>query len=165
MLARAYLGGIQTMQIHRRATLALALSAAIVLSAHAKKPVRQPSPPRAVATFESVGLYWSPGTNPGSAGCALQYRKLGETAWRPALAMWYDSRNGECRGSVVQLVPATMYEFQLSEGTQSATLTAATWSEQFPIAQTIIVGSQATTLNATRSGSPSGYVLYQADAG
>src|SRR5205085_2344672 len=123
------------------------------------------APPRAVATFESVGLYWSPGTNPGTAGCALQYRSLGETAWRPALAMWYDSRNGECRGSVVQLASGTTYEFQLTAGTQSTTLTAATWSEQFTIAQTISVGSQSTTLNVAQSGSPSGYVLYQADAG
>ena len=153
------------MQIHRRAALALALTVAFCLSAHAKKPVRTPSPPRAVATFESVGLYWSPGANPGSAGCALQYRSLGETAWRLALALWYDSRNGECRGSVVQLASGTTYEFQLTAGTQSTTLTAATWSEQFTIAQTISVGSQSTTLNVTQSGSPSGYVLYQADAG
>src|SRR5256714_9375492 len=127
------------MNIQRRAAMALALSAAAVLIAHAaKKTTTPPSPPRAVATFESIGLYWSPGTNPGSAGCQVQYHKSGDTAWKPALAMWYDSRNNECRGSVVQLTPATTYDFQLTAGTQSASLTATTWSEQFPLAQTTI---------------------------
>ena len=84
------------MQLCHRAAVALALSAAVASTAHAKKPAPTPTPsaPRAVATFESVGLYWSPGINAGAAGCQLQYRKSGETTWRPALAMWYDSRNG-----------------------------------------------------------------------
>ena len=148
-----------------RAAAAAALCIAVVPIAHAKKPVPA-SPPRAVATFESVGLYWAPGSNPGSAGCNVQYRKLGDTAWRPALAMWYDSRNGECRGSVVRLSPATDYEFQLSVGTQApVTLSATTWSENFPVAQTITVASQSNTLTITQGGSASGYVLYQAAPG
>src|SRR5204863_5906952 len=49
--------------------------------------------------------------------------------------------------------------------TASAGLVATTWNEQFPIAKTITVGSQSTTLNVTQSGSASGYVLYQAAPG
>jgi hypothetical protein len=47
----------------------------------------------------------------------------------------------------------------------SAGLIASTWSEQFLVAQTIIVGSQSSTLNITQGGSPSGYLLYQAAPG
>lgn len=110
-----------------RAAAAAALAIAVVPIAYAKKPVPA-SPPRAVATFESIGLYWSPGSNAGSVGCKVQYRKLGDTAWRPALDMWYDSRNGECRGSVVRLTAATTYEFQLNVGTRApVTLSATTY--------------------------------------
>ena len=35
---------------------------------------------RAVATYESVGLYWA---NPGgTAGCDVRFRKSGTSAWR-----------------------------------------------------------------------------------
>ena len=147
------------------AAAAAALSIVLISSAQAKKPV-PPSPPRAVATFESVGLYWAPGSNPGTAGCKLQYRRAGDATWRPALNLWYDSRNGECRGSVVRLSPATAYEFQLSVGTQApVTLSATTWDENFPIAQTITVGSQSSTLTITQGGAAGGYVLYQAAPG
>ena len=149
----------------RAALAATALSITVALPAYAKKPVR-PSAPRAVATFESVGLYWSPGTNPGSAGCSVQYRKKGDSAWKPALAMWFDGRNNECRGSVVRLSPGTDYEFQLSVAGQTpVSLNARTWDESFPVAQTVTVNSQSSTLAITQGGSPSGYVLYQAAPG
>ena len=153
------------MSVFRLRAAIAALSVAVVLSAHAKKPVPA-TPPRAVATFESIGLYWGPGSNPGSAGCKVQYRKAGDTAWKPALNLWYDTRNSECRGSVVRLTPGTAYEFQLSVGTQApVTLSATTWSENFPVAQTITVATQSSTLTITQGGSASGYVLYQAEPG
>src|SRR6476646_1266821 len=81
--------------------------------------------PRAVATFESIGVYWTPPSNPGPAGCAIKFRKAGDGEWREGLPLWFDARNAECRGSLVQLEPGTKYEVQLA-GTQ---LTAQTWSE------------------------------------
>src|SRR6478672_846238 len=84
--------------------------------------------PRAVTTFESIGIYWTPPSNPGPAGCAIQFRKAGDAAWRDGLPLWFDARNGECRGSLVQLDPGTKYEIQLA----GAQLTAQTWSERFP---------------------------------
>jgi len=27
----------------------------------------------------------------------LRFRKSGESAWREALPLWFDARNGECR--------------------------------------------------------------------
>src|SRR4051812_19486475 len=122
---------------------------------------------KAIATFESIGLYWTPGTNPGAAGCSVKYRKASETTWKDGLAMWYDDRNSECRGSLVHLAPNTDYVVQLSlPGQQpSRELTAKTWNETLPIAKTVVVPSGSSTLNITESGSPSGYALYTAPSG
>ena len=121
---------------------------------------------RAVPTFESIGLYWTPPSNPG-AGCPVIFRKVGDSSWRQGLDMWYDPSNSECRGSLVLLEPGTAYEIQLGMPgqTASAGLIATTWSEQFPIAQTITLsaGTRTTPLAITQGGSASGYVLYQAD--
>src|SRR5205085_11805478 len=67
---------------------------------------------RAVPTFESIGLYWTPPSNPG-AGCPVIFRKLGDSTWRQGLDMWYDPANGECRGRLVLLDPGTSYDIQL----------------------------------------------------
>ncbi len=135
----------------RNALICLALAAAAPAFA---------AEPRVVATFESLGIYWTPPSNPGAAGCPVRFRKQGESAWREALPLWFDARNGECRGSIVQLEPASAYEISV-DGHQ---VTARTWSERFPIAKTITVSSQA-TLSITAGGSASGYVLYQAAPG
>jgi hypothetical protein len=121
---------------------------------------------KAIPTFESLGLYWKPPSDPGSAGCPVRYRRAGDSAWLDGLAMWYDVRNGECRGSLVHLTPATSYEVELSvPGQPAAQLTASTWSEAFPIARIVEVPSGSTTLAITEGGSPSGYVLYTSPAG
>src|SRR5919108_322346 len=121
---------------------------------------------RAVPTFESIGLYWTPPSNPG-AGCPVIFRKVGDPTWRQGIDMWYDPANGECRGSLVLLDPGTSYDIQfgMPGATASAGLIATTWSEQFPIAQTITLpaGTRTTPLAITQGGSASGYVLYQAD--
>ena len=121
---------------------------------------------RAVPTFESVGLSWKPGVNPGEAGCALQYRRVDESAWRHALAMWYDARNGECRGSIVHLTPGTTYEarFALPGQPPKAALLFKTWNENFPIAKTVQVQSGSQMLNITEGGTRDGYVLYTGPA-
>jgi len=121
---------------------------------------------RAVPTFESISLYWTPPSNPG-VGCPVIFRKVADSSWRHGLDMWYDSSNNECRGSLVLLEPGTSYEIQLGMPGQTASsgLIATTWSEQFPIAKTITFGSRSSTLNVTESGSPTGYVLYQAASG
>ena len=114
--------------------------------------------PRAIATFESIGVYWSPPSDPGPHGCALQFRRSGEAQWREALPLWYDARNRECRGSVVQLEAATKYELQLG-GHQ---FSASTWSERFPIARTVTVTTSG-ALKITEGGTPNGYVLYSGE--
>jgi hypothetical protein len=120
---------------------------------------------RAVATYESVGLYWA---NPGgTAGCDVRYRKSGTAAWSQGLAMWYDARDTECRGSLVHLSPDTQYDVEMGLAGQamSRALTFRTWANQRPVAKTITVASGSATLNVTEGGSASGYVVYQGAAG
>ena len=143
----------------------LALCAGVAFAAEPSEPHAKSV--RAVATFESLGLYWSPGADPGPAGCVLKFRRAGDAQWRDALAMWYDARDRECRGSLVGLTPDTAYEVQLSlpGRAPSAAFSARTWSEQFPIARTMTLpaGTQTQPLDITQGGSAGGYVLYQAN--
>src|SRR4051812_30364348 len=95
--------------------VALAVAATTAVAAHAQLSAAGTI---AVPTYEAVGLYW---TNPGgTAGCEVQFRKQGESAWRPGLPMWYDARDSQCRGSLVNLDPATTYEVQMNLPGQSA---------------------------------------------
>jgi Big-like domain-containing protein len=122
---------------------------------------------RAVATYESVGLYWAnPGAN-STTGCEVKFRRAGDAAWTQGLAMWFDARNSECRGSLVGLTPATNYEAQFNLPGLPATkgLTFSTWANQLPVAKTITVASGAATYNITEGGSASGYVVYQGASG
>ncbi len=117
--------------------------------------------PRAVPTFESIGLYWSPGSDPGAAGCEVKFRKAGERDWRDGLPLWFDRRDGECRGSLVHLQPGTAYEVKVAA---EAPIHAKTWNERFPVAKkvTLPAGVLTGTLSITQGGSASGYVLYEA---
>jgi hypothetical protein len=123
--------------------------------------------PKAIPTFESLGLYWTPPSSPASGACDVRYRTQGAAAWNEALPMWYDARNGECRGSIVHLAPGTTYdiEFSLPGESSSVPLSATTWSEAFPVARIVEVPSGATTLSITEGGTASGYVLYTSPAG
>ncbi|HTM61901.1 MAG TPA: hypothetical protein VL199_16230 [Burkholderiales bacterium] len=111
--------------------------------------------PRAISTFESIGVYWTPPSDPGPAGCPIQFRKSGDPSWREGLPLWFDARNHECRGSLVQLEPGTKYEMKVG-GTQ---FHASTWSEKFPIARTVKVSSNQ-PLTISDGGSASGYIVY-----
>ncbi|MGZ5061928.1 MAG: Ig-like domain repeat protein [Usitatibacter sp.] len=117
---------------------------------------------RAVPTYESVGLYWTNSGANAAGGCEVQFRKAGASAFTKGLAMWFDARNSECRGSLVHLAPGTMYEAQLNlpgAGVVRA-ITFTTWSNQPPVASTVRVPSGSATLDITQGGSPSGYVVY-----
>ena len=130
-------------------------------------PPNLPAGGKAVTTFESIGLYWTPPSKPDASGCIVQFKKSTDSAWGKGLNMWYDSRNNECRGSLVQVSPGTAYDIQMGTGsTYAVQLSAQTWSEQFPIAQTITLpaGTVTQPLVVTKGGSSSGYVLYQANA-
>jgi hypothetical protein len=124
--------------------------------------------PTAVPTFQCLGLYWSPAEGGVDNECQVKYRIAGNSSWRTALSLWFDNRDGEYRGSIVELTPNTTYEIELNllrTGT-SASVTATTWSEQFPIAKRIYVTpASSSTLQISESGTPLGYVLYTPPTG
>jgi len=123
----------------------------------------------AVSTFHCIGVYWSPQDGSSNNVCQVRYRFVGSTRWREALPLWYDGRGfggytPGYRGSIVNLDPGTMYEIKLRllrTGTEEE-LIAETWSEDFPIAETVYLygGTTDEPLEITESGSPDGYILY-----
>jgi len=117
---------------------------------------------RVVPTYEAAGLYWSNAGANSQTGCEVKFRKQGDTAWKQGLAMWFDSRNGECRGSLVGLANGTAYEAQLNLPGQpvAKAVTFTTWANSKPVANTVKVASGSATLNITQGGSASGYVVY-----
>lgn len=121
-----------------------------------------PAAPKAVATFHSIGLYWSPPDGSAERAGAVRFRPEGAATWRAGHPLWFDPTNGEYRGSLVNLDPGVRYEVELSlSGGPQATLAAATWSERFPVGETLILPERSTeTLQITRGGTPRGYLLY-----
>ncbi len=123
---------------------------------------------RAVPTYEASGLYWSaPGAN-AATGCEVKFRKSGDSAWTQGLTMWFDARDNECRGSLVNLVAGTTYEAQFNLPGLAVTraVTFKTWANQLPVAKTYTVAGGAGTLNITEGGSAAtGYVVYQGASG
>ena len=63
--------------------------------------------PSAVPTFECVGLYWQAPGGAAEKVCAVSYRAAGARDWKQALPLWFDRRNQEYRGSIVQLSSTT----------------------------------------------------------
>jgi hypothetical protein len=124
----------------------------------------QAANPRAVTTYESAGFYWTnPPGNP-TAGCAVRYRRVGESTWKAGLTLWFDSRNNECRGSLVGLAAGTDYEAELSVTSPSQVRPVAfrTWANQKPVKQIIAVLPGNATLDVSKGGNAAeGYVVYQ----
>ena len=87
--------------------------------------------------------------------------------WQDGLPLFTDHETNDegFRGSAVLLEPDTEYEIELSyavNGTSFITKTATTrtWSEAFPIAQTISVTSRDDLRDKLKSGSRNGYVVF-----
>ena len=125
--------------------------------------------PSAVPTFHCIGFYWSPHDGRSDNVCQVHYRRIDSTQWKEALPLWYDDRGVGgypvgYRGSIVNLEPGTAYEIELRllNTGNTETFTASTWSEEFPIAQTVYLPAGTTNhpLEITESGSPDGYILY-----
>ncbi|MGM0490389.1 MAG: hypothetical protein ACQESR_27000, partial [Planctomycetota bacterium] len=66
------------------------------------------------------------------------------------------------RGSIVHLSPDTTYEVQLTlaDTSTKTTLTATTWTERFPIGETVSIPDGEEPLAITESGSPDAYRVY-----
>lgn len=127
---------------------------------------------QAVPTFHCVGLYWSPKEGSTENVCRVWYRGAGAESWREAMPLWFDGRepqealpaehSRQYRGSLVNLTPGTEYDVELSlEKTgQRASLRVRTWSERFPVGETVEVCDGNVPLAVKTSGTADGYVLY-----
>ena len=73
-----------------------------------------------------------------------------------------DEELSDYRGSIVNLQPATTYEVELTLAGSSTTasLTATTWTENFPTGDMIHVVDRDTPLAITESGTPEAYRVY-----
>ena len=127
--------------------------------------------PQAVPTFQCVGLYWSPKGGSTENVCHVRYRRVGEESWKEALPLWFNSRSfaelpaehrRQYRGSIVNLMPGTEYDIELSlEKTgQRSSVRARTWADVFPVGETVVVHDSNSPLIVNTSGSPDGYSLY-----
>ncbi|MBC8873637.1 MAG: right-handed parallel beta-helix repeat-containing protein [Planctomycetes bacterium] len=124
--------------------------------------------PSAIPTFHCLGLYWSPEGGAADKEVAVRYRRQDASDWSEGLSMRYnpipdtDEDLADYRGSIVHLAPATTYEIQLTlAGTQTSTnLTATTWSEDFPVGETVRVADRDAPLAITESGTPDAWRVY-----
>lgn len=125
--------------------------------------------PDAVPTFHSIGLYWAPAGGSESNGASVEFRELGKAGWRRGLALWFDARNAEYRGSIVELEPGTVYEIRLKlDSGFGETIRAATWGERFRVKRTVHVpaGTTRLVIQASDSGDEKhGYVVFTAKPG
>ncbi|MGI9273810.1 MAG: right-handed parallel beta-helix repeat-containing protein [Endozoicomonas sp.] len=117
------------------------------------------------ATYNSLGIRWSPEDGGSDAPATIRYRELGIGPWYQAHALWWEG--SEYRGSIVHLKENTTYELELILGGDvvETVSNAKTWSEQFPIGETIYLESGFETINITESGTPNAYRLYTAMPG
>jgi len=138
----------------------------------AADPAQGTGQPIAVPTFHCIGLYWSPDDGSAQNACAVRYRPAAAQRWNQAMPLWFDERTSDklpaehrrqYRGSIVNLTPGTDYEIELSleKTARRASIRVRTWSENFPIGQTVVVQDANRPLIADKSGSPNGYVLYE----
>tara|TARA_R110002096_G_scaffold104771_18_gene230765 strand:- start:1744 stop:3519 length:1776 start_codon:yes stop_codon:yes gene_type:complete len=128
--------------------------------------------PFAVATFESIGLYWKPNDGSKDHPCQVFYRPAGAADWKEGHALWFDpnahkgrpQNSQEYRGSLVHLEPGTDYEIRLvvEKTNTEKTLTARTWDEAFKVKKVVTLPEQwEETLEIDEGGSAEeGYVVY-----
>ncbi len=127
----------------------------------------QATEPTTISTFQSISIYWSPAGGSRFAKVLVKFKKEGASSWREGLSMKYNPIDdteediSDYRGSIVNLEPNTSYEIELTlEGSsEKANLTAKTWSEDFPIGQTIVISDRINTLPIMISGTKDAYIL------
>ncbi|HBR93176.1 MAG TPA: hypothetical protein DEA90_03325 [Opitutae bacterium] len=129
--------------------------------------------PQAIATFNSVGLYWKPTGGSAARKVSVHYRKVGEDSWSEAMPLWFDDNEhdgeaaqhtAEYRGSIVYLDSGTDYEAKLSlEDGPTRILSFTTRSDDFKIARKVTLPSSYSKKFEIFEGGneEDGYVLYE----
>lgn len=118
----------------------------------------------AVATFESLGLYYNRPT--ASGACTVKYRTAVAAEWKEGYPLVYDAREKQYRGSLVGLRPDTPYRIQLSAGGEKVDFDARTRSESFPIGKaTDLPATTDKTITIREGGTEQGWHLVRPAAG
>jgi hypothetical protein len=125
---------------------------------YSQAPTGKVSNPYAVATYECGSIYWK--TNESGA-CKIQYKEVKGSTWKNGLELVFDSRHGEYRGSIINLIPNTEYQVELSTNSAKTHLTFNTRNDVFSIGKTTILpdGETDKTIVITESGTPNAYHL------
>ncbi len=111
----------------------IATTLALCMAAAGSALLAADTPASAIATFESIGLYYN---RPAARECNVEYRVAGSPKWRQGYPLVYDQREKQYRGSLVGLTPDTLYDIRLEADGQKVELQARTRSEDFPIGKT-----------------------------
>ncbi len=134
-------------------------------------------PPRVVATYSSLSLYWKPNGGTAQKSVTVHYRKAGSVDWKEALPLWFDDmqhpgdtaqHTAEYRGSIVLLDAGTAYEVKLAlEGGPERIITAQTRSDRFKIARKVVLPASMDEIYSITEGgnAETGYVLYEPPEG
>ncbi len=129
--------------------------------------------PRAVPTFNSIGLYWKPTGGCAARKVAVAYRVKGHEHWSEAQALWFDSNehrppatehSAEYRGSIVSLQDGTDYEIKLSlQDGPTRVLSTRTRSNDFKIIRKVTLpATYNRKFEIFEGGNPEdGYILYE----
>ena len=116
----------------------------------------------AVATYTSIGLYWSASAAPGGQA-TVQYRAVGNREWRQAQPLRHDERRHDVRGkhiphwrgSIVGLTADTTYEVAVGTRSAADVTTVRTWSERPAIGRQIELALRSEAMLAVREGGSS----------
>lgn len=140
-------------------------------------PVEEPPPPEdpnipvqglAEGTFHCLGVYWRPPSTPTSAGVYLQYKKDTETVYKDALNMWFDSRDGEARGSIVHLDENTKYDVRFSlDGVNWIAQTSGTTLNSSPPTNPTVQrpGPGSSQISISQSGTEDAWIVWDGAIG
>ena len=114
--------------------------------------------PYAVATYECAGIYFK---TADSGPCKIRYKATEAKNWNNGLDLVYDSRDGEYRGSIINLKPGTEYEVELETSSVKSRLQIKTKSDIFPVGKTTVLpeGESDKQITITEPGRPEAYHL------
>ena len=120
--------------------------------------------PYAVPTYECAGIYFK---TPEAGPCRIRYKELNAKSWNNGLDLVYDSRDGEYRGSIINLKPGIEYEAELEKSSVKSRLQFKTRSDVFPVGKTTVLpeGESDRQITITESGTPESYHLVTVPAG
>jgi hypothetical protein len=125
---------------------------------HGQQPADKAINPYAVATFECAGVYWKTSE---SGTCKIRYKELKSNTWKNSLDLVFDPRQGEYRGSIINLIPNSDYQIELTAGSAKTQLKFKTRNDNFPAGKRTILpaGESDKKIIITESGTPDAYHL------